>query len=111
MKLINLSKCYIYIPIKSKKDGEITTNWQYKDTFFLNKQQDVNELDTNMAGYVDFEVLKLRTDKELNIDKGDGVAFRELNLKDSKDKPSYIVAGFLKVGRCTTYTLNTYHGE
>ena len=98
MKLINLSKCYIYIPIKSKKDGEITTNWQYKDTFFLNKQQDVNELDTNMAGYVDFEVLKLRTDKELN-------------LEDSKDKPSYIVAGFLKVGRCTTYTLNTYHGE
>lgn len=114
MKLINLVKCYVYEPIKKKADGEISTKWKYKDTFLLNKQQDVNELDKNMAGYIDFEVVKLRTDKVFNINKNDGISFKELKLDEdnySIDKPSHIVVGSLNVGRCTTYTLNTYHGE
>ncbi len=114
MKLINLIKCYVYEPIKIKTDGEVSTNWKYKGTFLLNKQQDVNELDKNMAGYIDYEVAKLRTDKVFSIKKNDGISFEKLKLDEeqhSLDKPSYIVAGSLTVGRSTTYTINTYHGE
>lgn len=114
MKLINLVKCYVYTPEKTKSDGEITTRWKYKDQYMLNKQQDVNELDKNMAGYVDFEVIKLRTDKDFKIEKDDGVAFEELSVDEEGyaiNKPTHTVVGFLKVGRCTTYTINIYHGE
>jgi len=108
MKLINLIKCYVYEPIKIKTDGEVSTKWKYKGTFLLNKQQDVNELDKNMAGYIDYEVAKLRTDKVFDINKNDGISFEKLKLDE---KPNYTVAGSLCVGRSTTYTINTYHGE
>ena len=114
MRLINLTKCYFYEPIKEKNDGEISTKWKFKNEYLLNKQQDVNELDKNMAGYIDFEVVKLRTDKKLDINKNDGVAFEKLE-NDEKGftikKPSHTIIGLLNVGRCTTYTINTYHGE
>ncbi len=115
MKLSNLRKCYIYEPIKTKIDGEISTKWKYKDEHLLNVQQDVNELDKNTAGYIDFEILKLRTDKKISINKNDGISFNWLNIDQdnyvTESKPSYTVAGYLRNGRCTTYTINIYHGE
>lgn len=115
MKLIDLVECYFYEPIKEKIDGEITTKWKFKNKYFLNKQQDINELDTNVAGYVDFEVVKLRTDKRIDVAKNDGVAFTELEIDENNividSKPSHTVIGFLTIGNSITYTLNTYHGE
>lgn len=115
MRLRNLVEMYIYTPVKTRANGEYTTSWIYKDSESLNRQQDIDELDRNSAGEIDYEIIKLRTDRVLNIDKGDGISFTKLNVdKDNKvieGKPSYIVENKPKIGKTTLYTLITNNGE
>lgn len=115
MRIKNLVKVYVYSPDKTKKSGEYTTKWIYKDLFYLNKQQDVDEIDRNSAGEIDYEKIKLRTDKVLNIEKGDGISFNELSIDDNKivtsGKPSYLVDEKPNIGKTTLYTLITNSGE
>lgn len=113
MKLKDLKICYIYSPIKNKVDGETRINWQYKDTLRLNVQQDINELDVNEAGIIDYDKLKIRVDYEVDIKKGDGISLVELEIENNfaKEKPKYKVISMPKVGTTTTYTCEIYHGE
>ena len=115
MRLRNLTKIYIYAPNKTRNSGEYTTSWIYKDSFDINKQQDLDELDRNSAGEIDYEIIKLRTDKVLNINKGDGVSFTELDKDENNvvisGKPSYLVENKPSIGKTTLYTLITNNGE
>ena len=80
----------------------------------LNFQQDINELDMNEAGVIDYDRLKARTDYDLDINKGDGLSLEKLNLTDeliAKQPPKYKVIAKPKIGKSTTYTCEIYHGE
>lgn len=107
MQLINLKRCYFYQPIKNKVDGEVTLTWNYISDYLLNVQQDINELDRNSAGIIDYERIKLRTDKSnLNIAKNYGVSFAELS---DGDTPSYRVSSYTKVGNSSLIICETYN--
>lgn len=115
MRLKNLKEMYIYTPKKILVSGEYETTWIYKDSEFLNPQQDIDELDRNSAGEIDYEIIKLRTDRVLNINKGDGISFTELEVDENKKvksgKPSYLVENKPSIGKTTLYTLITNNGE
>lgn len=115
MKLIDLTKIYVYKPIKKLTKGEYTTSWIFKGEEYLNAQQDINELNRNSAGEIDYEIIKLRIDKSSIINKGDGISFEALKIdKDNKvieGNPSYIVKNKPQIGKTTLYTLITNNGE
>lgn len=113
MRIKNLVTCYVYSSTKKKKDGETSIAWRYKDEFKLNSQQDINELDVNEAGVVDYDRLKIRIDYDVDIQKGDGISFKKLETKNgiTKTPPEYKVIAKPKVGKATTYTCEIYHGE
>ena len=115
MRLKNLTKVYVYTPNKTRISGEYTTEWIYKDSFYINKQQDLDELDRNSAGEIDYEIIKLRIDKTLDISKGDGISFTELEIDENnkviKGKPSYLVENKPSIGKTTLFTLITNSGE
>lgn len=105
MRIINLSNCFIYSPVVTKTDGEIIKKWKYKFTKKLNVQQDINELDKTPAGIIDYERIKIRYDKDVSIEKNDGISLEELKVKDNFtiDKPKYVVVSKTKVGRNITF--------
>lgn len=109
MKLIDLTKIYVYKPSKKLIKGEFETKWFYKGETFLNVQQDVNELNRNSAGEIDYEIVKLRIDKKVNINKGDGISFNPLEVNETLEVingvPDYIVKNKPVIGKTTLYTL------
>lgn len=116
MRIKNLQPMYIYTPNKKRVSGEFDTTWFYKDCIWLNPQQDLDELNRNSAGEVDYEIVKLRIDKDVNINKGDGISFEKLTIDDTtkqvvSGKPSYIVENKPKIGKTTLFTLITNNGE
>lgn len=114
MKLKNLCSCFIYTPVKRKVDGETSKRWKYKTTIKMNAQQDLNELDRNEAGIIDYDKLKVRIDYIVDIEKNDGFSLQELELDDegyTKEPPKYVVIAKPKIGKTTTYTCEIYHGE
>ena len=115
MRIKNLTKFYIYQPIKQRVNGEYTTTWSFKGIEWLNQQQDIDELDRNSAGEIDYEIIKLRTDKVSIIEKGDGISFEELELDEENHiingKPSYIVENKPTIGKTTLFTLITNNGD
>ncbi len=116
MRIKNLSKMYIYKSEKILKKGEYITNWYYKDEEMLNSQQDIDELNRNSAGEIDYEIVKLRIDRKVDIDKGDGISFSPLEVDDNKKvindkKPYYLVENKPQIGKTTLYTLITNNGE
>lgn len=116
MKIKNLKKIYIYTPHKIRQTGEYITKWLYKGEDMLNPQQDIDELTRNSAGEIDYEIVKLRTDRDIDINKGDGISFSPLEVNDDKEvinggKPEYIVENKPKIGKTTLYTLITNNGE
>ena len=116
MRIKNLKKLYIYAPEKKLISGEYETNWIYKGADWLNSQQDLDELNRNSAGEIDYEIVKLRTDKVLNINTGDGISFEALEVDKNKKvinngKPTYIVENKPTIGKTTLYTLVTNNGE
>lgn len=116
MRIRNLSTIYIYKPDKKLIKGEYITSWFYKGEEMLNPQQDIDELNRNSAGEIDYEIVKLRIDREVDIDKGDGISFSPLEVDDDKKvindgKPDYLVENKPKIGKTTLYTLITNNGE
>lgn len=118
MRIKNLSKVYIYSPKKELVNGEYFTTWFFKVEDWLNAQQDINELNRNSAGEIDYEIVKLRIDREIDIDidKGDGISFEPLEVDENKmvingGKPDYLVENKPKIGKTTLFTLATNNGE
>ena len=114
MKLKNLIDCWIYELEETKKDGETSKKWKYKDFKRLNVQQDINELDRNPAGLIDYDKIKIRNDCSINLNKNDGISLFELELDENGytlKSPQYKVVSCPKVGKTTTYTCEIYHGE
>lgn len=108
MRLNLLTDVYVYSKIETKVDGETSNVWEYKDTVKLNAQQDVNELDRNSAGVIDYEVIKLRTDKPVNVIKNDGISFEML---EENAKPPYLVNSVTKIGNTILIICKTYKGD
>lgn len=130
MRLKNLTQVLIYKPERENINGEYNTKWIYKGTAYLNKQQDLNELDRNSSGEIDYEIIKLHTDKIYNIKKGYGISFtttdgikkdnelvlyeeNNIMLEDieTDDIPDYIVSSCPKIGKSMIYTCKTNNEE
>lgn len=114
MKLKNLKMCHIYSSVPTKKDGETLKKWQYKTSLKLNCQQDINELDVNSAGLIDYDKIKLRIDYDVPINKNDGISFKKIDIDENgyvTEPPKYIVIAKPKIGKTTTFTCEIYHGE
>lgn len=115
MLIKNQHKFYIYKRTSEKIDGESNIKWEYKKSYYLNDQQDTNELDKTSSGLVDFDILKLRTNKEVDIEKTDGIAYKELNIDNSIgytiETPQYVVESINKIGNSTLFICKTYNGE
>lgn len=110
MKLENLTKLWVCRPTKTKTNGEYEIVWNYTGIVYLNLQQDLNELDKNSAGEIDYSIYKGRTDTILNLLKGDGICFEDISASINI-RPEYIIANCPKIGKTTVYTLNKYNGE
>lgn len=115
MKISNMHKIYVYSKETKKIDGESTIKWKYKNYFYLNDQQDINELDKTSSGIVDFDTLKLRTNRGVNMVKTDGISIYALPLDDDsyvkEDKPQYTIESSNIIGKSILYICKTYNGE
>lgn len=113
MRLRDLTKCYIYSVTTIKIHGESIKRWTYKGEYDLNVQQDLNELDKNQAGLIDYNIIKIRTDYDYPIEKNDYISFTQLTIVDgyTTTSPEYRVENKIKVGTTTTYTCNLFNGE
>lgn len=104
MLLKNLKKIYISEYETVNDHGEKSKKWKYKGIAWLNMQQDVNELDRKSTGEVDYSIYKGRTDREYNIQKGNGISFEDI-LKLEKFIPDYQVLDANKIGNAYTYRM------
>ncbi len=139
MLLKDLKKVYISRPERVNLFGEYEIRWILVAIAYLNLQQDVNELDRNSFGEVNYDIIKARTDKNYNIKNGYGISFKidekekaltvnEMNkilIKKldilnveylTKDfivvgKPEYRVLNQSIVGQSYLYRLEQYHGD
>lgn len=105
MRIKNLTKIWVCSPSTTNVDGEYTTDWTFKKTEYMNIQQDLNELDRNSAGNIDYSILKGRTDRDLGINNGDGIYFNDISSSIPIPAPDYIVKNQPKIGKTTVYTL------
>lgn len=114
MLIKNLTDCWIYDLETEKVDGETIKKWKYKFKKKLNIQQDINELDINQTGVIDYDKLKIRVDHDVDIEKENGISLYELKM-DSEgytlETPKYKVIASPKVGKTTTYTCEVYYGD
>jgi len=116
MRRKNLHKFYIYSKVPTKVDGESLIKWKYKSYFYLNDQQDINELDKNASGVVDYDTLKLRIRKSIDLQKTDGISSVELAIDENQivindEKPQYTVESTNVIGKSHLFTCKTYNGE
>lgn len=114
MLIKNLVDCWIYELETIKIDGETLKKWKYKKNKKLNVQQDIDELDINQVGVIDYDKLKIRTDHAVDIEKGNGISLYELKVDDKGytiETPKYKVIASPKVGKTTTYTCEVYYGD
>ena len=113
-KLNKLTQVWVCKPTRQNIDGEYTTVWTFKDIsengVHLNLQQDLNELDKNTAGKVDYDIQKARTTLNYNIEKGDGICLTDIS-KSNNIVPDYEVTDTPVIGNTQTYILKKYHGE
>lgn len=108
MRLNLLQDVFIYDKTETKIDGEVSNTWSYNETIRLNAQQDVNELDRNSSGVIDYEIIKLRTNKNVDVIKNQGVSF---NLLSDDSKPPYLINSVTKIGKTTLIICKTYKGD
>lgn len=130
MRLRNLTQVLIFKPTKKNVDGEYETKWTFCGSSYLNKQQNLNELDRNSAGEIDYESIKLYTDNIKKLKKGygvsfiagDGLKYQEEILKyhnesvliegmESLVPPDYIVESCVQVGKSIVFTCKLNNGE
>lgn len=110
-RIKGLSELLVYTPKREKKYGEYYTEWIYKTTVYINLQQDIDELDRNSTGDIDYDIQKGRTRKKLNLVKGDGIYIVKVinGIKEKIDDvnkifPEYVVEKCPQIGRTRTYT-------
>lgn len=77
---------------------------------YLNLQQDLNELDRNSSGEVDYSIENARTDMEYDIQKGNGISLTDISKLDNF-VPDYLVTDCPKIGNTTLYKLEKYNGN
>lgn len=111
-KLNKLTQVWVCTPTRQNIDGEHSTVWSLKNIgdVFLNLQQDLNELDRNSAGDVDYDIQKARTTLNYNIEKGDGICLTDIS-QSQNIVPDYGVTATPQIGNTHVYTLKKYHGE
>lgn len=102
MLLRDLTKVYISECEEKENHGEPDKIWKYKGQAWLNMQQDVNELDRKSTGEVDYSTYKGRTTKEYDIEKGNGISFKDIS-KLEKFIPEYRVLDKNKIGSTYVY--------
>lgn len=110
MLLRDLTKVYISEYEEIKEHGEPSKKWKYKGIAWLNLQQDVNELDRNSAGEIDYSIVNARTDRNYIIEKGNGISLTDIS-KANSFVPDYTVSDAPKIGNTTLYKLKQYNGE
>ena len=110
MLLKGLTEVWISKYEKVSDHGEIKKIWKYKDMAYLYLQQDLNELDRNSAGEVDYGIENARTDMEYDIQKGNGISLKDISKLDSFI-PDYTVTDCPKIGNTTLYKLEKYNGD
>lgn len=110
MLLRDLTKVYISEYETINDHGEKSKIWKYKGIAWLNLQQDVNELDRKPTGEVDYSIVNARTDKEYNIEKGNGISFKDISQLQ-KFAPEYTVTDAPKIGSTILYKLEKYNGN
>lgn len=77
---------------------------------WLNIQQDINELDRNSSGEIDYSIENARTDMDYDIQKGNGISITDISNVENF-VPEYIVTDKIKIGRTTLYKLEKYNGN
>lgn len=110
MLLKDLTKVWISEYKKINDHGEAKKVWEYKNIAYLNLQNDVNELDRNSAGEVDYSIENARTDMKYDIKKGNGISLTDISKIDSF-VPDYTVTDCPKIGNTTLYKLEKYNGN
>lgn len=110
MLLKDLTKVFISEYEEIKEHGETSKKWKYKGIAWLNLQQDINELDKNSAGEIDYSIVNARTDREYSIQKGNGISLKDVSELESFI-PDYTVTDNPKISSTTLYKLEKYNGE
>lgn len=110
MLLKDLTKVWVSEYEKVNDHGETKKMWKYKGIAYLNLQQDLNELDRNSAGEVDYSIENARTDIEYDIQKGNGISISDISKLDSF-VPDYLVTDCPKIGNTTLYKLEKNNGN
>lgn len=110
MLLKDLTKVWVSKYEKLNNHGEDDKKWKYKSIAYLNLQQDLNELDRNSAGEVDYSIENARTDMDYDIQKGNGISLTDISKLDSFI-PDYTVTDDPKIGNTTLYKLEKYNGN
>ena len=110
MLLRDLTQVWVSNYEKINDHGEIKKVWKYKGIAYLNLQQDLNELDRNSAGEVDYSIENARSDIEYDIQKGNGISLTDAS-KLEKFIPDYTVTDCPKIGKTTLYKLEKYNGN
>ena len=77
---------------------------------YLNLQQDLNELDRNSSGEVDYSIENARTDMNYDIKKGNGISLTDISKLDNF-VPDFLVTDCPKIGKTTLYKLEKYNGD
>ncbi len=89
---------------KHQTIGETTKKWKYKGIAWLNLQNDINELDRKSTGEVDYSIFKGRTDREYDIQKGNGISL--IDIPETEEfEPDYTVKAKNKIGSTYLYVL------
>ena len=96
--------------------GEKKKIWKFKKlntntgTAYLNLQNDLNELDRNSTGEVDYSIENARTDTKYDIQKGNGISISDISKLDSF-VPDYLVTDCPKIEKTTLYKLEKNNGD
>lgn len=110
MLLKDLTKVYISKPVRKKNHGEYEIRWIFIKEAYLNLQQDVNELDRNPTGEINYDIVKARIDKQYDIRNGYGISLKDIR-KVEKIVPEYRVLDHSIIGDSYLYRLEQYHGN
>lgn len=110
MLLKDLTKVWVSEYEKVNDHGEPKKTWKYKGIAYINLQNDLNELDRNSAGEIDYSIENARTDMEYDIKKGNGISISDISKLDSFI-PDYLVTDCPKIGNTTLYKLEKNNGD
>ena len=110
MLLKNLTKVYISEVETQNNHGEYEKSWKFLKTAFLNLQQDINELDRQSNGEVNYDIYKARTDKDYNLENGYGVSLTDIS-NETNFIPEYRILNQNKIGNSIMYRLERYYGN